>query len=148
MTRINADLNPKVLTDQHLLAEYNEIGMFFSSLRRSLKSKNGICDIPENFTLNSGHVKFFYNKLSFVIERYHRLIVELKNRGFNLDPNRVIFIDNEFPQELYNNWEMDNKAKSIIIDRIIDKINKKPQWYRYYKNYLPSEYFSSILMKG
>jgi len=40
MTRINL-VNPKELSDQHLVAEYREIFMVGSSLQRSMKSKIG-----------------------------------------------------------------------------------------------------------
>ena len=39
MTRINL-VNPRELSDQHLVAEYREIFMVGSSLQRSIKSKN------------------------------------------------------------------------------------------------------------
>ena len=61
MTRINA-VHPTVLTDQHLMAEYRELTMVMGSLKRSLNSKNGLPPIPEKYTLNAGHVTFFYNK--------------------------------------------------------------------------------------
>ena len=64
MTRINL-VNPKELTDQHLVAEYREIFMVGSSLQRSMKSKSWnktINNIPKEFTLNKGHVTFLYNK--------------------------------------------------------------------------------------
>ena len=36
--------------------------MVHAALRRSLKSKHGLQGIPPKFTLNTGHVKFFYDK--------------------------------------------------------------------------------------
>ena len=41
MTRINL-VNPRELSDQHLVAEYREIFMVGSSLQRSIKSKKWI----------------------------------------------------------------------------------------------------------
>ena len=137
MTRINADINPIFLTDQHLLAEYNELGLFYSSLRRSIKSKNGISNIPEKFTLNKGHVKFFYNKLTFVNNRYELLKRELNDRNFKLDSDRKITIDNEFPDNLYNNWQSNDADIKVIKERIRSKIILKPNWYRYNKSSLP-----------
>ena len=72
MTRINL-IEPNKLTNQHLVAEYREIFMVGSSLQRSLKSpswektKN---TLPTEFTLNGGHVKFFYNKGKYLSKRY------------------------------------------------------------------------------
>ena len=62
MTRINI-IDPAELHDQHLVAEYREIFMVGSSLQRSLKSANwDPKNIPVSFTLNKGHVSFFYDK--------------------------------------------------------------------------------------
>lgn len=61
MARINV-VHPTVLTDQHLMAEYRELTMVMGSLKRSLNSKNGLPPIPAKYTLNAGHVAFFYNK--------------------------------------------------------------------------------------
>ena len=62
MTRINL-VEPSELTDQHLIAEYREITMVPGSLKRTLVSKSGYQEkkVPKKFTLNGGHVYFFYN---------------------------------------------------------------------------------------
>ena len=63
MTRINI-VPVKELMDQHLIAEYREITMVPASLSRTLASKKGLdySKIPKNYTLNRGHVYFFYDK--------------------------------------------------------------------------------------
>ena len=63
MTRINI-VDPTELTDQHLIAEYREIFMVAGSLHRTLMSKLGYVEskVPVQYTLNRGHVYFFYNK--------------------------------------------------------------------------------------
>ena len=73
MTRINANIPPSELKRMHLVAELREITMVPASLRRSLRSKSVnqvIRSIPDKFTLNSGHVKFFYDKLEFLKQRF------------------------------------------------------------------------------
>ena len=62
MTRINL-IEPSELTDQHLIAEYREIFMVGGSLKRTLVSKSGYQElkVPKSYTLNAGHVYFFYN---------------------------------------------------------------------------------------
>ena len=102
MTRINL-VNPKELSDQHLVAEYREIFMVGSSLQRSMKSKNWINtknNIPEEFTLNKGHVTFFYNKGMYLDKRYSLLVNEMKRRGMNPDPKRK-FKKSQWPKYLY-----------------------------------------------
>jgi len=132
MTRINL-VNPRELSDQHLVAEYREIFMVGSSLQRSIKSKNWIKtknNIPDEFTLNKGHVTFFYNKGMYLDKRYSLLVKEMKRRGMNPDPKRK-FKKSQWPKYLYNDWKPKNKDLKIIRKRIEEKINLKPDWYRY-----------------
>ena len=132
MTRINL-VNPKELSDQHLVAEYREIFMVGSSLQRSIKSKNWLKtknNIPDEFTLNKGHVTFFYNKGMYLDKRYSLLVKEMKRRGMNPDPKRK-FKKSQWPKCLYNDWKPKNKDLKIIRKRIEEKINLKPDWYRY-----------------
>ena len=131
MTRINLVL-PTELTDQHLIAEYREIFMVAGSLRRTLLSKNGYNEskVPKKYTLNKGHVYFFYNKGKYLHKRYLDLISEMKSRGFAPMETRMfpdkIFINND----LYNDWVPDNDDFLLIRKRINQKIQMKPNWYR------------------
>tara|TARA_B100000945_G_C20424862_1_gene619919 strand:- start:2444 stop:2848 length:405 start_codon:yes stop_codon:yes gene_type:complete len=131
MTRINL-VEPSELTDQHLIAEYREIFMVAGSLKRTLLSKRGYqkSKVPLNYTLNNGHVYFFYNKGKYLNKRYKKLISEMKFRGFKPNKNRKfpkkIFIDND----LYNDWSPNLEDYKIIRDRIHKKISMKPSWYR------------------
>ena len=131
MTRINI-LPVGELHDQHLIAEYREITMVPAALKRTLASKNGLdkSKIPVKYTLNNGHVYFFYNKGKYLNNRYQKLILELEKRGFKLSKDRFfpkeIFIDNN----LYNDWEPSLDDYTIIRERIKNKISMKPEWYR------------------
>ena len=131
MTRINI-LPPSELTDQHLIAEYREIFMVSGSLKRTLNSKKGYLEsnVPKHYTLNKGHVYFFYNKGKYLHKRYNLIIMEMKSRGFKSDKER------KFPKEifknnnLYSNWIPNSNDLKIIRQRISEKIAMKPYWYR------------------
>ena len=131
MTRINI-IPPSELHDQHLIAEYREITMVTGSLNRTLRSKHGLVEekISDTYTLNHGHVYFFYNKGLYLDKRYAELVSEMKSRGFHPDSNRKfpknIFIDNG----LYHDWTPSVKEQSIARKRIQQKISLKPNWYR------------------
>ena len=131
MTRINI-IEPSELTDQHLIAEYREITMVPGSLKRTLVSKSGYQEkkVPKKFTLNSGHVYFFYNKGKYLDIRYEQLITEMRRRGFNPDPNRKFPIDIFKNNGLYNDWIPTMEDYKIIRQRISEKIALKPDWYR------------------
>ena len=131
MTRINI-IHVKELYDQHLIAEYREILMVPAALNRTLKSKNGLIKsrIAKSYTLNAGHVYFFYDKGKYLHKRYKDLINEMINRGFNPNLNRKfpkeIFIKNN----LYNDWTPKPEELKTIKKRIKLKIEQKPNWYR------------------
>jgi hypothetical protein len=78
MTRINANIPPRLLSDNHLRAEQKEIlrlPRFFIS-----KCENGTlwdAEMPANFTLGTGHLTFFLKKGQFVKERYENLTKEM-----------------------------------------------------------------------
>ena len=148
MTRINI-VEPKELTDQHLIAEYREIFMVGGSLKRTLASKSGYREdrVPKKYTLNTGHVYFFYNKGRYLHKRYTELILEMKRRGFEPDPSRVfptkVFKDNN----LYNDWMPSVEDYKVIRQRIEEKIAMKPHWYKKNKKRLDSNSQSVVTYK-
>ena len=134
MTRINL-VQPDELSNQHLVAEYREIFMVGSSLQRSLRSLNWDKTkqtLPEEFTLNVGHVKFFYNKGEYLHKRYLELAKEMSRRGMKPDKDRK-FKREQWPDELYNDWQPKDKDLIIIRERIREKIAQNPDWYKWYE---------------
>ena len=131
MTRINADLDPKTLQKRHLQAEYHEIVRVPTMLRKSLQTKSVseiLRSIPIKFTLNTGHVKFFYNKLDFLEKRYEALVKEMQRRGMKPDPNRKLD-KSGIPYVFYGNANFDKQDRAIIIDRIVQRVKEKPHLY-------------------
>ena len=131
MTRINSDLDPKNLKRMHLVAELREITMIPAPLRRSIEARtaeeihNGI---PKDFTLNKGHVTFFYNKLKFLIKRFNKLADEMERRGYSPDRTRIEAFDG-FDKQWYGDWESSDKDDEIVIERINFRISQKPHLY-------------------
>jgi len=130
MTRINI-VPPEELYDQHLVAEYREIFMVPGSLRRLLKSKVGFqpLKIRSQYTLNKGHVYFFFDKGLYLEKRYDLIIKEMQKRGMNPDSSRL-FPKDSFPEDLYKDWEPSEEEMNIARARITLRISQKPNWYR------------------
>ena len=132
MTRINANIDPKNLKRMHLIAEYREITMVPAALRRSLrtKTKEEVLDsIPKKFTLNAGHVKFFYDKQGFLIKRFNALVYEMKQRGYKYDLSRAdAFLG--FDDEFNYNWRATDEDNAIVQERIDFRISQKPHLYK------------------
>lgn len=132
MTRINT-IDVTQLTDQHLMAEYRELPMVNASLSRSLSSKRGVRHsyIPKSYTLNKGHVTFFYDKGEWLYNRYQQLVAELRNRGYEIDPDSRVVNWNVFKDNgLYGSWKPDNHAHAINVERLVLRIEAKLTWYR------------------
>ena len=119
MTRINVGIPPAELTNQHLIAEHREIKRIPNCIAKGKYNMNGI---PDEFKLGTGHVKFFYNKLLYLKNRYWKLYIECIKRGFNVQ-NYSSAWDN-VPQELMNHYQPTYKDRLIIQERINEKLNK------------------------
>tara|TARA_Y100001970_G_C14230849_1_gene858532 strand:- start:1480 stop:1884 length:405 start_codon:yes stop_codon:yes gene_type:complete len=131
MTRINI-IDPSELYDQHLIAEYREIFMVAGSLKRTLVSKTGYKKekVSKLYTLNKGHVYFFYNKGLYLHKRYDAIIYEMKKRGFKPDSARKFPVNIFRDNGLYNDWKPKKEDYKIIRQRIEEKIALRPGWYR------------------
>lgn len=131
MTRINAGVAPSELKRAHLIAEWREITMVPAALKRSLHSKSineVLRSIPNDFTLNSGHVKFFYDKLVYLKQRMGRIEQEMRLRGYDVDMSRYTAFDG-LPKDFYNEWTETNSARQIVLERISLRISEKPHLY-------------------
>lgn len=129
MTRINFGIKPKQLTRQHLLAEHREIKRIPNAIiNGKAKFKSDHSDIPTRFTLGTGHVKFFYNKIKYLHTRYNLLLVECIRRGYNVQSFEDCFIKckRQFPA-LYNDATPTQSDIRIIKQRIAERLSSTPQ---------------------
>lgn len=133
MTRINV-IPVAELTDQHLMAEYRELPMVGSSLKRTLASKAGwnMSKVPNNYVLGTGHVLFFSNKRNYLLDRYSKLIRELNCRSFNIDPASRNIDWTVFDKVSQVDWQPRIQDVELNKARIKEKISLKPTWYKYY----------------
>lgn len=81
MTRINL-VPVQELCNQHLLAEHREI----KRIPNAILSGKAVLDgnYGYNYKLGKGHVKFFYNKLTWLYARYCEIYDECIKRGLNV----------------------------------------------------------------
>lgn len=149
MTRINADISPEALTDQHLMAEWREIKMVPKALKRALKTKS-VADvmksIPKNFCLNTGHVKHFYDKMGFLQDRYEKLTKELVNRGYQIDTNKQLPVD-DIPYVFFKNASYTSTDRAIVKSRIVQRVGEKPTFYRMNSKPVTPEEYSAIISR-
>ncbi len=128
MTRINCAILPSELSTKHLIAELREIKRIPNHITTSVNlNMNGI---PSNFTLGTGHVKFFYNKLGYLYKRYQDLYHEAKNiRNFNVSDYSESFTKAiEHRKDLNNDYVETDNDRAILIERL------KERDYDFYKD--------------
>lgn len=142
--RCNVGINPKYLADQHLIAEYRELFIVPGMLKRdNFKIKH----IPKQFSLGMGHINFFKNKLLYLANRHNEIIIEMNRRGFQT--NMSFIKEDIYPNELWNDWKPDQNDSSLIRNRIIEKIEMKPWWYKYErKNIKQIEKFLNTILNS
>ena len=139
MARVNIGVDPKYLSDQHLIAESVEITMITGGLR-----KNGYeikSPVPKKFRMGTGHINFFKNKLKYLKNRLEAVNAEMRRRNFK--PGTKLDLD-EFPPKYHNEWAPDMEASMIlrirIYDRLKNPLNGKPghEYHRYKSSSIPN----------
>lgn len=94
MTRINL-IPVEGLCDQHLLAEHRELTRIPNAVAKGKYSLEGQ---PNDYKLGTGHVKFFFDKMTFLKRRYEEIHAECLVRGFR--------VTNIWPENLPENPEI------------------------------------------
>ena len=127
MTRINI-ISVKKISNKQLMAEYHESLRVFSYV---LKSKKIPEDIPSHYCLGKGHVKFFFNKIPYLLKRYKEINKELTNRGYRL--NNETFSKNlekgklalaKYPEIQVNNWVPSLEEMMVNQARVDERLGR------------------------
>lgn len=132
MTRINT-IDPSPLLDEHLIAEWREMPRIVNELRKNpqIFVKD---DIPSEYTLNKGHVKFFRDKLVYLKNRHESLCIEMDLRGINRNPEvRIDFegLDDSILLEAMNDWTPTKRDHYINFKRIKERFAYRKRAYKF-----------------
>ncbi len=126
------------------MAEYREI-LRVPKLACAWVKKNFICNLqrlPDSFTLGTGHVKFFYDKLAYIESRYDELFFELDKRKYKVEKYDLFTGLDDEVFDLYFDYDETANDRYIVSQRILLRLetttgrstfNKKPitpeEWY-------------------
>ena len=116
MTRINIGILPEELPNKLLIAEHREIKRIPNVVK---SGKFSLANQPKSFTLGTGHVKFFYNRLLYLRKRYEAIYGECCKRGFNVQ-NYISAWDG-VPQEYLGDYVPTHRDRLLILERIASK---------------------------
>lgn len=120
MTRINCGIPVKELSKKHLMAEHREIKRIPNCISKGRYSMKGQ---PKQFTLGTGHCKFFYDKLLYLKKRYEELYAECLLRGVKVQYYGSAW-DN-VPKEFMNDYEPQERDLEIVRERIQERLKNK-----------------------
>ena len=118
------------LPDIFLRAEYREILMSCHYYKKSLNSKSGLnrSSIPQQYTLNKGHAKFFYDKMLFIQQRHDKLEQEMRIRGFKIRDSYDLKLD-WIQEKDMNPYKVTEQDILLNLGRVLAKISLKEDGY-------------------
>ena len=122
MTRINC-VPPRELTDKHLVAEYREITRL-PALARAAWLRGETPDHklnPREYTLGTGHVRFFYSRLTYISLRFRALRDEMLRRKFKPTIMDIDGLLRDMPEEWLQHWVPTDKAQRINRARLKER---------------------------
>ena len=120
MSRINAGIDPRSLTRQHLLAEHREIKRIPNAVRARLDAGKPVAVGPDEFCLGKGHVTFFYRRLGYLLRRYQRLRAECLRRKYDVSDFSGAW--SGLPDEFMGEWEPSPQDRALIEQRIAERL--------------------------
>lgn len=113
MTRINVGIAPSRLSRQHLIAEHREIKRIPNMVS---SGRAVVTNIPGTFRLGKGHVKFFYDKLGYLLNRYEKIYRECRRRGYNVQDYSTAW--DKVPENLMNSYKPTKQDQALVEARI------------------------------
>lgn len=150
MTRINV-IDVTLLTDQHLFAEYREITRLFALVKQACDKYSHeqiLAKIPPTYRMRTGHVLFFYDKLDFIEKRYFALRDEVVKRGFNVTlKDDIVEFRHAIDPVFYQNFLPNQTEMAVNIERLLEKIHAKPNWYKMNKMVIDDNSYCNNLRK-
>lgn len=122
MTRINC-IPVEELTGPHLVAEYRELPRVFNLARKA--AEKGTIKSKDTYTLGTGHVTFFYTRLTYLAKRHQALVNEMLKRGYHptfMDDLAIVHAD--IPAYCWQDWTPTAAAQKINRERIALRLSE------------------------
>jgi deoxyribonuclease (pyrimidine dimer) len=109
------------LSDKHLGAEYRELPRVFALAQAAYLRGEDPDQYPQEYVLGPGHVKFFYNKLGYLTNRYDQIVEECVKRGRAVNFPHSPDIRDLMPTTWWQFWEPTPEALALNRQRIADR---------------------------
>ena len=127
MTRINV-VPVEELSRLHLIAEYRELPRIFGLAHKASQSdKPWTHKQPKEYTLGTGHVIFFYDRLEWLSERHKQLTGEMIARGYK--PSFTGCLKDEWqgkiPKGYWKGYNVTDDALKVNRARVAERLKEK-----------------------
>lgn len=126
LTRINC-VPVEELTNKHLVAEYRELPRLFVLIKKAFdRGELPGSNAPQKYTLGKGHVRFFYDKIPFLLSRQRELISVMIERGYSprfTNTDELLLIVADLPDTWFKEWTPSEEDKTINRNRIRERLN-------------------------
>lgn len=120
MTRINC-VPVEELSGPHLVAEYRELPRIFRLAEKAV-ARGPITGQPQTYTLGTGHLRFFYTRLGYLVRRHTELVHEMKARGYKPAFSGVTREDFlSIPDQYWADWQPTPEALQLNRARILER---------------------------
>lgn len=124
MFRINL-IPVQELKKELLLSEFYNIPRVFDLIRRQVAAgrRPTDCHIPERYSLDKGHLRFFYDKGQWVMNRYDEVKQEMFRRGLIISsaPNKMI---SDLPPEWLGDWFPNDDDIRVSLSLVAEKVGR------------------------
>ena len=116
MTRVNVGILPKELSKSLIVSELREIKRIPNCIKRG---RFNLKKIPNQFTLGTGHVSFFYNKIGYLKERYQKLYENARERKINVQDFSDSF--ENIPEKFMGSYQETERDREILLERFAER---------------------------
>jgi deoxyribonuclease (pyrimidine dimer) len=135
VTRVNL-VDPRTLSLQHLIVEWRELPRIAKACWLAIERDgiDGMLErVPPEYVMGTNHVRHFYDKGTFITNRFAALQVEMRERGVNFDED--ITVDEwcvfDWDVRLRKDYIPTPQAIALSQERLDFKIAQRPHWYRF-----------------
>ena len=123
MTRINV-VPIASLSGSHLCAEYRELPRVFALAHKaSVSSKPWTDKQPKSYTMGTGHVIWFYDKLGFLAKRHSELVKEMLSRGYK--PTMTACLKEQWQDKIPSGYWKDYVPTEAALQINKERIDKR-----------------------
>lgn len=131
MTRVNV-VPVEELTNAHAFGEYKEILRPISKVKNALaKYPNKYAfykaygkKLPAAYTMGTGHETFFFDKLTYIAERYQQLCEWRKARGYKYTEISIENLLDGLPSFVLQSYTPTQQALEINRQRIAERLGE------------------------